>query len=93
MPRRRPWPRTKIVRRKPEGGHSIEGSIPSIRDAGQLPQLSLQVLKVDGLRKKICCARRVSSLAAQEKSVPPPLVTLGQCVTQLPVRHSASDLR
>src|SRR6516162_5375142 len=45
-PRRRPWPGTRIGRRKPEDGHSIEGSIPSIRDAGQLGTSNNQVLAV-----------------------------------------------
>jgi Transposase DDE domain len=37
-------------------GYSIERQVPLILGAGQLPQLRLQVLKVDRLRKKIRCA-------------------------------------
>ena len=47
--------------------HSIERQVlSSIRRTGQLPQLGLQVLKVDRLGKKVCCTIL--------RCLPPPLI-------------------
>ena len=63
MPQRRPLPRSED-RSEEAGKRSIDRAVRfSIRHAGQLPQLRLQVLKVEGLGKKI----RGAQFAAQRR--------------------------